>query len=197
LHLTLDADIVGGLSDISTLQLWGFLIIVYLTIYMDFSAYSDIAIGCSRLFGLRIQENFDFPIIASNVGDFWHRWHMTLSGWCTSYIYMPVLAFSRNPYLALYSCFAIIGLWHAGTFTRLSWGLYHATGIAIYMVWTRYKRKRRWNKPITGMQGIPGIILTQLFISTSMAFLVVEDNGQGMYSVMKIMAKLFFLDVSN
>src|SRR5262249_40035173 len=64
----------------TTRQAWGFVVTSYLQEYVNFSAYSDVAIGASLLFGIRIMENFNFPVIATNISDFWRRWHMTLSG---------------------------------------------------------------------------------------------------------------------
>jgi alginate O-acetyltransferase complex protein AlgI len=137
---------------------------VYLYLYMDFSAYSDIAIGGSRLFGLRLMENFNFPIIAANAADLWKRWHITLAGWCQSYIYMPVLGFTRNPYAAVYSTFIVIGLWHEASVPWLIWGLYHATGVVLYQALARTARARKWGALDRGAWRAVGIPLTFIFV---------------------------------
>lgn len=95
------AYVVANLGELSPLQVWWFLIVTFLLMYVDFSGYSDIAIGSSRLFGLRIMENFNWPILAPNIAEFWKRWHMALAGWCRAYIYMTMIGLTRNPYHCL------------------------------------------------------------------------------------------------
>ena len=174
---------------------WQHMILAYLYGYLDFSAYSDLAIGASRLFGLRIQENFNWPILASNISDFWKRWHMTLATWCMSYIYMPVLGLRRNPYLAAYATFILMGLWHAGSWNWVLWGLWHATGLIAYQSWGRYRRQRGWafcNKPIWGWACVP---ITFLFVTVGFVFITVHTyHGSGLDSL-RIVAKMFLIDL--
>lgn len=189
------AELLAQIHTLPTYKVWGFLVLSYLYLYMDFSAYSDIAIGASRLFGIRILENFDFPILAPNISIFWKRWHMTLAGWCQAYVYMPMIGLTRNPYLAVYSTMTAIALWHAGTLNRLFWGWYHATGLVVYLTWARYKRQKKWNffdkHPILRHSGIP---LTFLFVTGSFMFSTTDGYG-GMYGALRILAKLFFVDL--
>jgi alginate O-acetyltransferase complex protein AlgI len=160
------------------LEMQELLFVAYLFIYLDFSAYTDLAIGSSRLFGFRIMENFNFPIIAGNISDFWRRWHISLSSWCQSYVYLPIMGATRVPYLAALGTFLVIGLWHAATFSRLAWGLFHFAGVAVFMTWSRVRRRRRSRAP--GMpQRLGGIMLTQTFVAASMAFILAEGGGRG------------------
>ncbi|HQE82400.1 MAG TPA: MBOAT family O-acyltransferase [Candidatus Hydrogenedentes bacterium] len=173
-------------------KVWGYLVLTFLIYYMDFSAYSDIAIGISRLFGIKIMENFNFPIIAPNISNFWKRWHMTLSGWCQTYVYMPVIGLTRNPYLATLASFLVMGLWHSGTLTRVGWGTYQAAGVAVYMTWTRIKRSKRWRFLDRGPWPYLGIPITMLFVASSTAFLVIEYQFP-VYEAFRILARLVFL----
>jgi alginate O-acetyltransferase complex protein AlgI len=116
----------GGGLDIMAFAVFGLLYA-----YVDFSAYSDIAIGASRLFGYRICENFNFPILASNIREYWKRWHMSLSNWAFRNVYFPVLLQTRNSYLPLYMTMLLIGLWHAFSFSWFAWALHHATGMSV------------------------------------------------------------------
>lgn len=138
-------EFIGQLGTASPIEAWTFCLLVFLVVYLDFSAYSDLAIGASRLFGLVIEENFDWPIAATDIGDFWSRWHRTLSGFCKAYVYMPMIGWTRNPYLAVYATFLAIGLWHAGSPSYAVWGLYHATGAVLSQTWRRF-RQRRWRR---------------------------------------------------
>lgn len=180
--------------EVGSLEAWGLLGVMYLYIYLDFSAYTDIAIGCSRLFGIHIMENFNFPIIASNIRDYWRRWHMTLSGWCQSYVYMPVLGLYRKPLVSLYLTFLVMGLWHAGTTTRVAWGCYHATGVAIFTFWNRFRRRRGWKLFDHPVARPVAIAVTQLFVSGSMAFLIFDPRGE-LTDSLRVLGKLMFLPV--
>ncbi len=97
-------------------------------IYCDFSAYSDIARGSSRLLGIELMKNFDCPYGAQSIKDFWRRWHISLSTWFKDYLYFP-LGGSRKgrvrTLLNLVIVFAVSGLWHGAAFTFVLWGLLH------------------------------------------------------------------------
>ncbi len=180
------AELSLQVTSLSTADAWALLITTYLFIYLDFSAYTDIAIGCSRLFGFRIMENFRFPIIAQNISDFWRRWHISLSAWCQSYIYLPIIGFTRIPYLAALGSFLVIGVWHAATGPRLLWALFHFAGVAVFMTWNRLRGRRK--PAVTGARRMAGIVLTQGFVTVSMAFLLAE--GAGFATAVQLLSKL-------
>ena len=104
-------------------------------IYCDFSGYSDIAIGCARLFGFNLMRNFNYPYFSRNIPDFWRRWHISLTTWFRDYIYFP-LGGSRcgksKTIRNVYIVWGVSGLWHGANWTFVFWGLYHATLLAIY-----------------------------------------------------------------
>ncbi len=185
------AEIIAGLDALPSWKIGGWMALLFLHLYLDFSAYSDIGIGASRLFGLRIGENFNFPFVARNINEFWKRWHMSLSGWCQAYVYLPTIGLTRNPYLAVTSTFVVMGLWHAGSLTRILWGLYHAGGIIAFTQWSKWKRKRaKWlNKGYWPLLGQP---ITWAFLAGSACFLAVEDAGDGATAMdaLRLLAKL-------
>ncbi|MES2919677.1 MAG: MBOAT family O-acyltransferase [Pseudomonadota bacterium] len=115
----------------------------WLSLYVVFSGYSDMAIGFSALLGLRLRENFDRPYLAGNITDFWQRWHMSLSGWCRDYVYTPVLALWRWHGLALVSSMLVLGLWHALSLHYLLWGFYHGAGLVVHRHFRRLTRDLR------------------------------------------------------
>ncbi|SDS73164.1 D-alanyl-lipoteichoic acid acyltransferase DltB, MBOAT superfamily [Maribacter dokdonensis] len=98
-------------------------------IYCDFSGYSDIAIGVSKLFGFELMSNFKFPYFSRNIGEFWRRWHISLSTWFRDYLYIP-LGGSRNGKWAslknIFIIFIVSGFWHGANWTFMIWGLIHA-----------------------------------------------------------------------
>ncbi|ALS80289.1 acyltransferase [Planococcus kocurii] len=97
-------------------------------LYADFSALSDIAIGCARMHGIRLTENFKQPHFATSIGDFWNRWHITLSTWLRDYIFMPLCKGKKKRseiYVAIIITFLISGVWHGAAWTFVLWGLIH------------------------------------------------------------------------
>lgn len=98
-------------------------------IYGDFSGYSDIAIGCSRLFGINLMKNFNYPYFSRDISEFWRRWHISLSTWFRDYIYIPLGGSRCKKTKAIRNTFIIFiisGLWHGANWTFIAWGIYHA-----------------------------------------------------------------------
>ena len=128
--------------EIRSLALLGFSI----QIYMDFSGYSDIAIGSSKLFGLSIMENFNFPYFKSNISQFWRSWHISLSDWIRDYIFFPLSKMGKTklwfyffvPVIAMGIC----GIWHGASWNFLIWGIYHGVGLSFYQIWKKYLRRK-------------------------------------------------------
>ena len=99
-----------------------------LQIYFDFSGYSDMAIGLSKMFGFSIPENFKYPYIANSVTDFWRRWHISLSSWFKDYVYIPLGGNRCNKgrwLLKLFTVWILTGIWHGANWTFLCWGLWY------------------------------------------------------------------------
>ena len=120
-----------------------------LQLYADFSGYSDIAIGVSRLLGYEIPENFDRPHQARNVGEFWRRWHMTLSTWLRDYLFFPLGGSRLGPartYLNLWLTMFLVGMWHYTPGTSWNFVIYsNLHGLA--MLYNRWNRVRRRDGP--------------------------------------------------
>lgn len=115
-------------------------------IYLDFSAYSDMAIGAAKCFGYHLPENFNWPYISRNLTEFWRRWHISLSSWIRDYLYIP-LGGNRKGYLKmlwfLFLSMTISGLWHGALWTFVVWGMWHGAGQAAYKVWDTWRGERR------------------------------------------------------
>jgi D-alanyl-lipoteichoic acid acyltransferase DltB (MBOAT superfamily) len=113
-------------------------------LFLDFSAYSEMAIGLGLMFGFRFPDNFDVPYRATSLRDFWRRWHMTLSRFLRDYLYIP-LGGSRHG-TAVYVKATIItmglcGLWHGAGWTFVAWGLMHGLGLIACRFWQRSGRQ--------------------------------------------------------
>jgi len=98
-------------------------------IYGDFSGYSDIAIGVSRLFGFDLKQNFSFPYFSRDIAEFWRRWHMSLSTWFRDYLYIPLGGSRGGTWMKIRNTFIIFlvsGFWHGANWTFVIWGFLNA-----------------------------------------------------------------------
>ena len=129
-----------------------------LQIYFDFSAYSDMAIGLALMFGLVLPINFDVPYRAASIGDFWRRWHMTLSRFLRDYLYIPLGGNRFGPArqaLALAVTMLLGGLWHGAAWTFVVWGGLHGAALGIYHLWRNAGGR---------MPAAAGWLVTMLFV---------------------------------
>jgi len=116
-------------------------------IYCDFSGYSDIAIGCARLLGFNLIQNFNYPYFSKSIPEFWRRWHISLMTWFRDYIYFPLGGSKCGRWKTIRNTlivFFISGLWHGANWTFVCWGIYHACLISLYIIF-RIKTKKNEN----------------------------------------------------
>lgn len=150
------------------LEAWVGSIAYALQLYFDFSGYSDMAIGLSRLFGVRLPLNFNSPYQANNITEFWRRWHMTLSRFLRDYLYIPLGGNRNGPvarYLNLIITMLLGGLWHGAGWTFVIWGGLHGFFIASNHYWHHIREKLGW----TATQGSFGVFVCRaltLFVVT-------------------------------
>ena len=170
------ADVVFGLPSalLDTKTAWLGTLAYTLQIYLDFSAYSDMAIGLGMLFGFRFLENFNRPYSAVSLTDFWRRWHISLSRWFRDYLYIP-LGGSRKgaarTTLNLTLVFLLCGFWHGANWTFVTWGAYHG----LFLVIERITGLRRVSE-----NRLPGLrrLLTLLVVMCGWVIFRSGDLGQ-------------------
>ena len=148
------ADSFGAVADagfasvaqLSTVEAWAFSLAYTLQIYFDFSGYSDMAVGSAWILGFDVPQNFNAPYIAKSISEFWQRWHISLSNFITSYLYMPIVRWMGRATLltstvATLLAMAIAGLWHGPGWTYVLFGLMHGTALAVNQAWKKSKRR--------------------------------------------------------
>ena len=145
-------------------------------IYCDFSGYSDMAIGVARYFGFDAGRNFDHPYLSQSVGEFWRRWHISLSSWLRDYVYIP-LGGSRvvlpRVYLNLMITFLVSGVWHGAGWTFVAWGLIHGA----------YQCVGRATKPLQEKLRIPAairVIITFCLVTFAWIFFRAGSMGEAL-----------------
>ena len=120
--------------NLTPVEAWSAALSYTFQLYFDFSGYSDMAIGLSRMFGIRLPLNFDSPYKATSIIDFWRRWHMTLSRFLRDYLYIPLGGNRKGParrYINLLTTMVLGGLWHGAGWTFIVWGTLHGVNLCI------------------------------------------------------------------
>ncbi|HEX2525915.1 MAG TPA: MBOAT family protein [Geminicoccus sp.] len=163
------ADAVFQAADrgdpISTLEAWFGTLAYALQLFFDFSGYADMAIGLGFMLGVVFPQNFDRPYRATSIGDFWRRWHITLSRFLRDYLYIP-LGGNRHGFprelLALFVTMLLGGIWHGAGWTFVIWGVMHGSYLVIQRLWQRMRggKPPRDEKPRLGL----GWLITMLAV---------------------------------
>lgn len=156
----------GSGRSFSTLEAWMFCLSYTFQIYFDFSGYSDMAVGSAWMLGIDIPQNFNAPYIAKSIGEFWQRWHISLSNFITNYLYTPILrsmgkATIHTAVVATLVSMAIVGLWHGAAATYIVFGTLHGCALAVNQIWKKRKMK---------MPDWFGWLLTFVFVNIAFVF---------------------------
>jgi len=145
---------------------WGGALAYTFQLYFDFSGYTDMALGLSLLFGVRLPLNFDSPYKATSIIDFWRRWHMTLSRFLRDYLYIPLGGGRRGParrYVNLTVTMLLGGLWHGANWTFVVWGALHGFYLLVNHAWRELRQRLGW----TRSYGRPGAFMAVLLTFTA------------------------------
>ena len=147
-------------------------------IYCDFSGYSDIAIGASRVLGIKLMKNFKRPYFSLNVREFWKRWHISLSSWFRDYVYIPLggnRVVKWRGYYNLMITFMVSGFWHGANWTFIIWGALHGIYlVALVMI------NNRWTFPKTKLFSIFQWALTFTLVCFAWIFFRAKDMSEAM-----------------
>ena len=135
-----------------------------LQIYLDFSGYSDMAIGCAGMLGFDFKRNFNLPYLSHNVTEFWKRWHISLSEWFQQYLYIP-LGGNRTTYIHmlanLMTTMLLVGFWHGAAWTFVVWGGLHGMAVCMHKIFRKYYKNRNGNALGRGIS----ILFTDVFVT--------------------------------
>ncbi len=152
-------------------ELWMGMVFFAFQIYGDFSGYSDIALGTSKLFGIELLRNFNFPYFAKDIADFWRRWHISLSTWFRDYLYIPLGGSKGSKLMRIRNTFIIFlvsGFWHGANWTFIFWGAIHAF-LFLPLLLTN-KNRSNLGKSNYQMSDLPKILFTFLFVCLAWVF---------------------------
>ncbi|QKF72668.1 membrane-bound O-acyl transferase, MBOAT family [Aliarcobacter faecis] len=177
----------AGFDTATTLNLieaWATSLSYTFQLYFDFSGYTDMAIGISLMFNIKLPINFNSPYKALSIQDFWRRWHMTLSRFLRDYLYIPLGGNRKGnirTYVNLITTFLLGGLWHGAGWTFIIWGLLHGIALAIHRFWQSLGFR---------MNKILAWFITFNFINITWIFFRAKDFE----SAMKVLSSMFSLN---
>jgi D-alanyl-lipoteichoic acid acyltransferase DltB (MBOAT superfamily) len=157
----------AAVSNYSMVEAWIFCLAALFHLYFDFSGYSDMALGAAWMLGIDIPQNFNAPLRARSIAEFWQRWHISLSNFITEYLYNPLSRSMGRPTLATSAIATILAmtiaaLWHGPAWTFVAWGLSHGLALAAHQICKRRKLE---------MPDWLGWLVTFVFLSSTIVFL--------------------------
>jgi len=126
------------------IDVWCMIIAYGFQLYFNFCGFCHIVIGAARLFGIRVQENFDRPYLSTTISVFWTRWHMSLSFWIRDFLFLPLATMRREVWwrnLSLVIAMFIFGLWHQGSFLLMMWGVWHGILLVLHRQWQEFRKR--------------------------------------------------------
>jgi D-alanyl-lipoteichoic acid acyltransferase DltB (MBOAT superfamily) len=155
-------------------------------IYLDFSAYSDIAIGSARMIGFRLTKNFNRPMVSVGQHEFWKRWHITLTRWFREYLYTPIRRKSNRrwwPVFSIYMVFLATGIWHGASWNFIFWGVWCGFGVVLL--------EPLIIKYVFNMKTTSGKFLLWVFTTLFMYTGLVWFRAPDWHTAMEVLASLF------
>lgn len=176
------AKLVTSLTNMevqTVVSLWLKAISDIVKLYLDFSGYTDMAIGLGLMIGIKIMENFDYPLSTYSVTSFWRKWHISLSSWFKDYIYIPLGGNRKGKFRKYFNIFVVwflTGLWHGASWNFILWGLYFGTILVI---------EKRFFLKFFEKHKIIGNIVTNILVVIGFVFFYNEKN------ILDIFIKMF------
>lgn len=173
------------ISRLTVVDAWFTAVLFLLQMYFDFAGYTDIGRGSALILGYKVPENFRLPFLASNLTDFWRRWHMSLSTWLRDYLFIPLGGSRGSQWLVnrnIFLTMALGGLWHGAAWRFVIWGMLHGAGLLV---------DKEWRRIVDGIPALAklrpsplwhwsGVLFTFVFLTMVTVFFHVSDMGQGL-----------------
>jgi alginate O-acetyltransferase complex protein AlgI len=182
-------------AEYSSTGLFVGMFIFILQMYADFSGYTDMATGLAKLLGLRISRNFNYPLFAQNIADYWRRWHISLTSWLTDYVFLPLNIRWRSREkigmaAAIVVTFLLSGLWHGANETFVLWGLYHGLLYMPLIASGGMSKKRKLAAARFGLPA-PSVVLRAVATMTLVSFGLIMFNSPTVDGALEYMGRMF------
>lgn len=179
--------------------LCGFGVLAFLHAYFDLMLYTEMSKALAGYLGFTNVDNFNRPLLATNVSQFWQRWHMSLSNWTRDYVFFPALVKTRKFWLASYASMMTIGIWHSISFNWLIWAFCHGTALVFYS-WLRARKVFKWiavRPKGRKLLSILGNVCTLMFVSQVFIFVAFHDIKTPLLLFDSVFDVTFFSGISS
>jgi len=181
-------SVLSAPENFTSLQIFVFILLKFLFVYLNFAGYTDMAVGSALFFGLKVTENFNSPFLATNIQDFWNRWHISLSQFIKNYIYLRLAFIWRRPHLPLFVAFVLVGLWHQFSLPYFIWGVGHGGGLVLYTLAKRHVEKNaryQWLQKRMAFKMLAW--LSTIFYVSLLSFVANVEELEKSLTVLKVM----------
>lgn len=177
-----------SLEHISSFEAWVWTVLSFVYLYLNFSGFSDLAIGVSKWFGINVRENFNHPYLSSNIQEFWQRWHISLGAWVSQYLYFPLVRNNGKPLFSLLIVFILMGAWHYINLNYLIWGVMHGLAMVLSKTFDRSLSHSNTLANIRSFKvySIFTTIITLLYVALLSKFANLSNLDQG-YLYLKVL----------
>ncbi len=193
-------NIFDGYTEVGSVTLVLGAFLFTFQIYGDFSGYSDIAIGCSKIFGIKLMRNFNIPYFSRDIAEFWRKWHISLTTWFRDYLYIPLGGSRggkgkviRNTFII----FLVSGLWHGANWTYIAWGGYHAL-LFIPLLLTNSNRQNQGiiaeDRILPNLKEVGSIIYTFILVTIGWVIFRADSISQAGDYLFRIVSEPWFAD---
>ncbi|NTV46159.1 MAG: MBOAT family protein [Chlorobiales bacterium] len=185
-------QVFGNLTLYNSTELLMALILFTVQIYADFSGYSNIARGSAKLLGYELMKNFEQPYFASNISDFWRRWHISLSTWLKDYVYFPLGGNKKGEtrtYINLMTTMLVAGIWHGANWTFITYGAFHGTYQCIYRFMLKGKKfpiRYEYQGISSLLIFIGNVLFTNLIVIFTRIFFRAQSFDEAFYFIKKM-----------
>jgi D-alanyl-lipoteichoic acid acyltransferase DltB (MBOAT superfamily) len=172
------------------------MVVQTLHLYCDFSGYTDMALGSAKILGINLIDNFNRPFLAKNVGEFWRRWHISLSSWCNDFIFSPFIVKYRKwgnnaAIVGIFLTFFVIGIWHGANWTFVVLGILQGFAIT-YEFYTKQKRLAIASKFPKKMVVFISRVLTFIFFCFTLVFFNSHSIQDAWYFITHLFSDMKF-----
>lgn len=189
MELKLSARFVMQHHYLNFFYLFAFSFSAFIHAYLDLMLYTEISKALSGILGFTCVDNFNRPLLASNISEFWQKWHMSLSNWTRDYIFFPMLVKTRRTWPSTYASMLILGIWHATNWNWITWALAHATAINLYGELRKTRIFMNLTKIPSGalFLKVSGNVITIAFVGFIFIFVAVPDFSR----IIKLLSRCF------
>lgn len=190
-------NVFGNLSEATGISVFIASGLFCIQMYCDFAGYSEIAMGCARMMGVKLTRNFNRPYLAQSYTEFFRRWHITLNRWFTDYVYIPLGGSKKGGARKLLNTlivFALSGLWHGANWTYLIWGLYAGAWVCVESILkkpvTSFVKNKNLNIAMPWIVWLRRVIMFLIFIPAALIF-----RAESVAQIGEALSKITIIDI--